>query len=130
MTCYVDDITISGESVNRHLLFSIRGILKKNGLRSHPRKERIYLIDIPREVTGSIVTENRLLLPNRKHKEIHEISKSLKNYPDDATKLAVIEALVGKISCSNAGLTAVHLCRLNSLKQERNRISQSIKQCI
>ena len=129
MTCYVDDITISGESVNRHLLFSIRGILKKNGLRSHPRKERIYLIGIPREVTGSIVTENRLLLPNRKHKEIHEINKSLKNYPDDATKLAVIEALVGKIVAATQ-VDSRHLCRLNSLKQERNRISQSIKQCI
>ena len=121
MTCYVDDITISGQCVNRYLLFLIRGILMKNGLKSHPLKERIYLINAPREVTGSIVAENRLLLPNRKHKEIYEISNSLKDYPDDETKLAVIEMLIGKIVAANQVDTR-HSARLISLKQEKNSV--------
>ena len=72
MTCYVDDIAVSGNKANRKTLYLIRGIIKRRALRSPSRKEHIYDIGKPKKVTGSIINKGTMLLPNKKHKLIHK----------------------------------------------------------
>ena len=97
MTCYVDDITISGQHINKQLLIEIRRILKTHNLKSNITKERLYLNSQPREVTGLIVTKNGLLLPNKKHKDIYDSFMHLPSLEDTPNKLAYIESLIGKV---------------------------------
>ena len=65
MTLYVDDITMSGNKANRQMMFEVRGKLKKRGLSSKKEKENFYDLGYPGKVTGSIISNNRLLLPMR-----------------------------------------------------------------
>ena len=68
MTCYVDDLVFSGMNVSRGFLFSIKKVIHKNGLKYH--KERFYHKDQPCLVTGVIVKNNKLLVPNKLNKAI------------------------------------------------------------
>jgi len=121
MTCYVDDITISGDDVSGELLYKIRGVLHRYGMQSHPKKEHIYLSSAPRKVTGSIVSGNRLLLPNSKHRDIYNETQGTLESPDNSHKLAALDKLIGKvIAASRADSRFVK--QLGKLKSERSRL--------
>lgn len=82
MTCYVDDISISGSNVGPSFLYAVRGILQRRGLKSNLKKEAIYRKGVPFQITGAIVRSDGLFLPNKKHKNIHEeVVKILKIIP-------------------------------------------------
>lgn len=125
MTCYVDDITISGSKINRELLFKVRGILKRRELISHPDKEHVYLSTAPREVTGSIVDNVGLRLPNCKHQSIYEDITSVLLSDDDYEKMNKIERLVGKVVAAAQADERMY-SKLESLKQEKKRLNKVI----
>ena len=95
-SCFVDDITLSGEKVSKYHLNLVRHILKRRGLKSHPRKEKIYCKRNLKEVTGSIVTSENLLLPNKKHKNIHEQVQRSRNQTDLKLRLKDLRSSRGK----------------------------------
>lgn len=66
---YVDDITVSGESIPGKGIWRVKQALYRHGHRYNREKER-HLIDRPADVTGVIVSDNALLLPNRQHQKI------------------------------------------------------------
>lgn len=125
MTCYVDDITISGSSLNRKLLFKIRGILNHRGLISHPEKEHVYLNTAPREVTGSIVDAVGLRLPNFKHLNIHDDISSLLLSKDNCEKINKVERLIGKVVAAAQADVGMHT-KLESLMQEKKRLRRVV----
>ncbi len=125
MTCYVDDISISGKNANKVVLHEVRGILKRRGLKSHPEKESIYRKGVPKEITGSIVIDNGLKLPNRKHQQIHEAVISISRMEDTRNKLALINITMGRLiaaSQSDAELSKY----IAPLRCEKNRIEKLI----
>jgi hypothetical protein len=119
--CYVDDITISGDRANRSTLFLIRGLLKKRGLQSPAKKEHVYEIGYPKAVTGSIIVDQGLRLPNKKHKLIHEEVEQLLKLEDTVDKLDMLETILGRAiagSQSDACITQ----RVKTLIQEKKRL--------
>jgi hypothetical protein len=72
LTCYVDDITISGLGVNRFSLVAIRKEIGAAGLSCHKGKERIYAKDEPKLVTGVIVDASGVKLPNTRQRAIFD----------------------------------------------------------
>ncbi|QIN32734.1 reverse transcriptase family protein [Legionella longbeachae] len=70
MTLYVDDICVSGDKATKALLWKIKQIIHRYGLRYH--KVKFYFQKQPKTVTGVIVTENSIKLPNRRHQAITE----------------------------------------------------------
>lgn len=122
MTCYVDDITISGIDVNRNTLKIVRDILVRRGLRSNYKKERVYTKDYPKEVTGSIVAKDKLLLPNKKHKKIHEEVELLIKQYDSKEKLKLTEKLIGKAIAASQSDSNFY-SNVEKLKQEKNRLT-------
>ena len=75
MTCYVDDMCLSGAAARRWILFQVRGVIARHGLRSH--KAHYFGPTRPRIVTGVVIHRGRALLPNRRHKKISEEYKIL-----------------------------------------------------
>ncbi len=71
LTIYADDITISGENVLNTDVWHIKKILHRHGHKFKAAKER-STINRAVEVTGVIVTQETLLLPNRQHKKLRE----------------------------------------------------------
>lgn len=126
MTCYVDDITISGKNANKALLYQIRGILNNRGLVSHPKKESLFGKDCPKEVTGSIIVNDGLRLPNRKHKKIHEEIDFLLKQEDSNEKLKAINAALGRVVAASQSDSLITR-KAVSLVHERNRLVKSLK---
>jgi hypothetical protein len=75
LTVYIDDVTISGASLNAEVMWEIKRTIHRSGLRYH--KEKTF-IDRPAEITGVIVKGDRLLPPNRQHKKLHETTTALR----------------------------------------------------
>jgi retron-type reverse transcriptase len=59
---YIDDLTVSGEKVPDWLIWKIKKVIHRSGLRYH--KEKTFR-DRPAEITGVIVRDGTLVPPNR-----------------------------------------------------------------
>jgi len=67
---YVDDLTLSGQSVTLRSLCAVTKTFRSAGLRCH--KTRSFKKNSPKLVTGAIVTDEGLRLPNRRHLKISQ----------------------------------------------------------
>jgi len=123
MTCYVDDIAISGEKANRAALYKVRGVLRKRGLESPRKKEHVYDTGHPKVVTGSIVVNQGLRLPNRKHKNIHEESERILKLDDSDEKVKLLEVAIGRAVAGSQSDPALSQ-RVTALLQEKKRLTK------
>ena len=73
MTVYVDDVTLSGQRLPDAIMWEVRKLLHGAGLRYH--KEKKY-VDRPAEVTGVILRNRELLIPNRQHLKLRNARKA------------------------------------------------------
>jgi len=78
MTIYVDDITLSGPLVTKRFMSDIRGIIRQHGLKTKRAKTATFAKDSAKPVTGVIVFEDGVRLPNSRHKLIWETRQALK----------------------------------------------------
>lgn len=95
MTCYVDDITISGSGANRALLHDVRCVITRYGLASH--KAKFFDQSRPKEVTGVIVKGNGIDLPFSRWKAIKESIREVKKADSDQARLALYPALISRL---------------------------------
>ncbi|MBD1903866.1 reverse transcriptase family protein [Trichocoleus sp. DQ-A3] len=78
LTLYMDDVTISGNSVSGELIWEVKKQFHHCGLRSNKKKEKYYFRKNSYEITGIIVTkEGELKVPNRQHLKTHQIRQEL-----------------------------------------------------
>lgn len=77
LSVYADDITISGSLVRETLVWSVKQVVHKNGFELKEAKE-ISLIKKPADITGVIVRDGRLRLPNRQYKKLSELLEKKK----------------------------------------------------
>ena len=70
LTCYVDDITLSGKGASGAALHEVRTIIFRAGLRAH--KERIFPSGQPKLVTGVMVSSQGIALPFSRWKKIRQ----------------------------------------------------------
>lgn len=86
LTVYIDDVTISGPSLSSAVLWEVKRAIHRAGLRYH--KEKHYE-DRPSEITGVIVVGDKLMVPNRQLKKLHNIRTELESslMPPEEKKL-------------------------------------------
>lgn len=77
MTLYVDDLTISGGAATKTLLHKIKKIIRKQGLKTHPKKDAIIRPGKPTIITGVIRKPGESRLRNRHHSAIIELQDQL-----------------------------------------------------
>ncbi len=92
LTVYIDDVTISGASLSPQVLWDIKRLLHRSGLRYHKEK---HFVDRPAEITGVIVDGDRLLVPNRQLKKLYQIQKDLKGNLPSKEEGKMRERLMG-----------------------------------
>lgn len=95
ITVYMDDITFSGPSVPEHFMWKVRQRIYRSGLRYH--KERRFT-NGRAEVTGVIIRDGKMLLPNRQHKKAHELRELLRATLDSEEKAKLERRLTGLLS--------------------------------
>jgi RNA-directed DNA polymerase len=96
-TCYVDDLTCSGNSANRFLAGRIRQIIRKFGLTPHPNKTRYYHPHEVKMVTGVALTGRGKRLPNSRRKAIHEDFGSLSQEKSSKVREVIERRLKGRL---------------------------------
>lgn len=99
MTCYVDDLTFSGDFVSRAWAYeTIKPVIRKHGLTSH--KDKFFDEGQPKEITGVIVDGQVVKVCNRHHKSIYELIMILAETHDPVTAEKLYNSLFGKLSCA------------------------------
>jgi len=100
MTCYVDDIAVSGDRASGLTLHAIRKRIHQAGLKTNRRKERRYCSNRPKEVTGVIISNGQAMLPNRHHKKIHESVVRAGETSDTIEREALISSAVDRLQAA------------------------------
>lgn len=94
LTVYVDDVTLSGEVVLGQTLWDIKQTLLKHGHRTKASKEESRR-GTPVAVTGVILRDGALLLPNVQHQKRHQLRKALERMPEGPDRLRIEAAVAG-----------------------------------
>lgn len=95
MTCYVDDLTISGQRATPKLLYQTRQIIAKNGLKSH--KIRYFTANRPKVITGVVIAKGKACLPNRRHLLIKKDYDDLCVAGTPEKKLEILKVLISRV---------------------------------
>lgn len=95
-TCFVDDLTFSGEKVNKAWVYDvIKPIITKSKMKSH--KDKHFRLGQPKEITGVIVDGEATKVCNRMHRSIHELTLRLAETEDAGQLGDLYNTLIGKL---------------------------------
>lgn len=92
LTVYMDDVTLSGVKVPDNLVWEIKKQIHRCGLHYH--KEKFYAGQVS-EVTGVIIRNGSLKLPNRQHKKIYELGQQLARGVESEQQNTLLNRLQG-----------------------------------
>ncbi|MBQ4811288.1 RNA-directed DNA polymerase [Pseudoalteromonas luteoviolacea] len=84
MSLYVDDLTFSGDGINRLFLSTVRKIVQKHGHIMHPDKTKVHTKNSRKVITGVVVQGDTLNITNKQNLMIYrELAqwKVIKNLP-------------------------------------------------
>lgn len=95
MTCYVDDITMSGFHVSREILHKVRLTIFKAGLRAH--KAHLFIGKRAKIVTGVVVNKNEICLPNSRWRKIKNTKREIRNCADKNEKIKTYIRLISSL---------------------------------
>lgn len=100
MSIYVDDLTFSGENINKLFLSCVRKIITRHGHEPHPNKTRLYDKSEVKVITGVAISNNSLQATNAQHFKIFqdiEAWKAIKDVPF-ASELTTFKKLIGRLN--------------------------------
>jgi hypothetical protein len=92
LTVYIDDITLSGSAVPESVAWAVRKEIHKRGLQYH--KERHYAGRYS-EVTGVLMRDGKLVVPNRQLKKAHDVRLKLASASDPGDMVQLKAVLHG-----------------------------------
>jgi len=100
MSVFVDDLTFSGENVNRLFRKDIEGIIASAGLTVHPKKTKLYGREKHKLITGAIVDKTGMKVRHKHHKAIYTVFSEMKSCTDDAELEMLQKELIGRFSAA------------------------------
>jgi retron-type reverse transcriptase len=95
---YIDDLTISGAQVPDRLMWEIKKVIHRSGLRYH--KEKTYR-DHPAEVTGVVIVGDKIVPPNRQLLKKYRAGRAFRaanSKPERERVLQQLNGLIGQTS--------------------------------
>ncbi len=92
LTVYIDDVTISGQSLSPIAMWEIKKAIHRSGLRYHKEK---HFVDRPAEITGVVVDGDMLVAPNRQLKKLNETRVALRRNVTVNVRKKLNERLTG-----------------------------------
>ena len=87
LTVYVDDITISGQSVPEGVVWQVKQILHSYGHRHARKKERRHQ-NRAAEITGIMVAKDKVAVPHRHYKKMQQARLAARVAEDDRERLS------------------------------------------
>ena len=105
MTLYVDDITLSGPAVTKKLISEVRQVVRQHGLKTKRSKTKTFPAGAAKTVTGAVIVENELRLPNIRHKKIWETRQAIYVATNEERKV-LLPSLRGRLQEAKQILSA------------------------
>jgi len=99
-TLFVDDLTFSGESVDRFTAYKVKKIIQACGMKLHAEKTRLYAADKPKLITGVVVNGEKLNVRNKHHKAIFTAFAELDNFQSEEEFKKAQSKLIGMLSAA------------------------------
>lgn len=120
-TCYVDDMTFSGEKIPNTLEQEVISIIKKFGYRLSSKKTRIYKEHHKKIVTGTVIHDRKILVPNSRFLAVRRILKALAGKHDkcgfsDRELLAKLAGILNEASSLDTQFCSMAMAANKSLK--------------
>jgi hypothetical protein len=97
MSAYVDDLTFSGENVNKLFSKHAQRIIEDSGMVVHPDKTRLYARKESKLITGVIVSESGMSVRNKHHKAIYSLFNEIESVKDDLVLEKMHEQIIGRL---------------------------------
>lgn len=114
-TCYVDDLTWSGERATPAFLWDAKKVVHRHGFKYH--KDRVYTADDQKLVTGVMIDGDRIaVLPSRELKLWKDINALGMNEPQE--RLEAVNSLIGSV-VANGQIEQRFLQRLRRLRETK-----------
>lgn len=114
-TCYVDDLTWSGERATPAFLWDAKKVVHRHGFKYH--KDCVYTADDKKLVTGVMIDGDRIaVLPSRELKLWKDINSLGMNEPLE--RLAAVNSLIGSV-VANGQIEPRFLQRLRRLRDTK-----------
>ncbi len=98
MTCYVDDITMSGAEAGWSVLHDAHQIIAKYGLKSH--KMKAFAGKTPKIITGVCNTPTGERVPNRLHLKIKKGFDELRTAKSSEEAVKILKPLLGRLEAA------------------------------
>jgi len=95
LTVYMDDVTISGSSVPCSLIWQVKKEFHRCGLCDNKKKEKHYVGNKARKITGVITKDGKLDLPNSQRKKMHERHQAIERETEHAEIKHLMQSLRG-----------------------------------
>jgi hypothetical protein len=122
MTCYVDDIAISGNRVTPSVLHEARKIISRHGLKGH--KAKFFSASRTKIITGVALVNGVPKLPNRRHQKISELFERLHSASSPPEKERITVHLLSRLH-EAAQIDPTWRARAYNLQAERNRVQKA-----
>jgi RNA-directed DNA polymerase len=98
MTCYVDDMALSGPRANKAALFEVRKIIARHGLKSH--KTHVFAATQPKVLTGVCNTPAGPRVPNKLHLKIKTGFEKLSSAKTTDARNEALRPLLGRLEAA------------------------------
>ena len=99
MTCYVDDMALSGSRANKGLLHEVQQIITRYGLKSH--KAHKFPPSAPKVVTGVCITVDGPRVPHKLHLKIKNGFEDLSVAKTAREKVKILGPLIGRMEAAS-----------------------------
>lgn len=94
-TCYVDDLTFSGNSLPRRLDHMVLSVVKRYGHSLSDDKTRRFGSEEAKHITGVVILNGKVAVPNSRFHKARKIQEAINQEGDRARKIALMQKLSG-----------------------------------
>lgn len=95
LSVYVDDVTMSGESLPKSLVTQVDGIVQKFGHKLAINKTKLFGPNTPKHVTGIVIHQGKLKVPHARFRKARSISRAISAASDDEVRERLTAKLGG-----------------------------------
>lgn len=125
VTCYVDDITVTGSKNLGQTVRELQEIIGRYGLRSH--KVKMFSARRTKIITGVVVDGSKLKLPNKRHRAIAEGFGELSRVSSVGAELEILNRLVSRLH--EAGMIEpAFKSRAKLLERRRSTVRKAVSE--
>lgn len=131
-TCYVDDLTFSGARLPPKFQRRVNSIVSNFGQQLHPGKTKIFQKESPKHITGVVIKDGQITVPNARMFKARKIQQRLAKTVNQVERIQLMRRLSGLLgeaanldkSYKQRALSSYEMLAMASAKLAR---SQEIK---